>query len=498
MAKVSRDGGSSQRGVTRQNETLTLAGTDVRLAGSDSDLIVDGVINAPAIRINGRDLVAPARLETLEHQPGINRWRQKLAVSRSGGSGALSAIILVVGDSRVRSSASKYRLAWIDRLRTRFLGAAPGSYGFLPASEGGFSGVTDGDWPGGDNPWTYAGGVSGSVANGLGFHAATIPSGGGSATITYFGDKVTVFYVKTPGGPTAATVTLDGTSVGPLNARATQAPGQNVQYDGGAYGFHTLVVTPNDGPLVIEGVQWFDGDSPFFVVGSVQMFEAAHAGFGAKDWNTANNDWSAMLTGADGFFGMGLTILDVNDIAAGRTPTQFRDDLLAIVNRVDARLGTTSLSWLFCCLPTSVDTTAHVAAMRDAAKLVGLSRASVFDMAALRPGRAWGTDLSSDGSHGNDAAHIWAPTSSAKSSTPHPRPTTRSPPNASRSMRQPPPTVASHGPPRSPRSPAPPSRTTRPPPPRSANAATGSGSTPAPTRLCCPPSTRPAAASSKS
>lgn len=382
------------------------------------------------LTVDGVAVYAPSRVEQLAHVPGVARWREHLALSRSGGAGALSAIILVVGDSRVRSSPTLYRNSWPDRLIRRFLGANPGSLGVLPAS-GNLAGVTDGDWPGGDNPWTFTGSVVGNINYGLGFHAITIPAAS-TATVTYFGDKFTLFYVRTADGPQAATISLDGTALATLNARGTVLPGQQAQRGThGDYGFHTVVVTPNDGPLVLEGIQWFDGDAPFFVSGSVQLFDASHAGFGAANWAGANNDWSAMLAGADGFFGMGLTMLDVNDIANGRTPAQFRDDLITIVRRVDARLGTSTLSWLFCDLPTTINanghttTLAYVAAMREACKAVGVDRAAVLDMGALRPGRTWGSILSGDTSHPNDSGHIWV--ADALGSVLDPTPATGSP-----------------------------------------------------------------------
>jgi hypothetical protein len=389
------------------------------------DLAVTGELT-----VDGVSVSAPPRIEQQAHTAGVARWREHLALSRSGGAGALSSIILVVGDSRVRSSAALYRNSWPDRLIRRFLGATPGSLGVLPAS-GNLGGVTDADWPGGDNPWTFTGAVVGNVNYGLGFHAITIPAAA-TATITYFGDKFTLFYVRTADGPTAATITLDGTALATLNARGAALAGQQAQRGThGDYGHHTVVVTPNDGPLVLEGVQWFDGDAPFFVSGSVQLFDASHAGFGAANWAGANNDWSAMLEGADGFFGMGLTMLGVNDIAAGRTPAQFRDDLVTLVRRVDTRLGTSTLSWLFTDLPTTInahgytDTLPFVQAMREAAEMVGVGRASVFDMGALRPGRTWGSILSGDTSHPNDSGHIWI--AEALGQVLDPTPTTVSP-----------------------------------------------------------------------
>jgi hypothetical protein len=361
----------------------------------------------------GRSTRRLGELEGLAHHPGVARWRQNLALSRSGGAGALSAIILVIGDSRVRAASTLFRNAWPDRLLRRFLGATPGGYGLLPAS-GSLAQVTDGGWPSGDNPWTFTGGVTGNIGYGLGFHGANIPTAG-SATFTYFGDKATLFYVRTVDGPTAATISIDGVALATLNARGTLLPGQQVQRGThGDYGFHTLTITPNDGPLILEGAQWFDADAPFFVSGSVQLFDGSHSGFQAAQWAGANNDWSAMLTGADAFFGMGLLVHDVNDIALGlRTPAQFRDDIVTIVQRVDARLGTQTLSWLFGDLPTTINANGYtntlpfVQAMRDAAEIVGTDRAAALDMGALRPERKWGAVLSGDGSHPNDSGNIW-------------------------------------------------------------------------------------------
>lgn len=346
----------------------------------------------------------PEGVEDLAHNPAVIRLRQKLAQARSGG---LATQIIVLGDSISEGfTASRFRNRWVDRLRRRFQGSTPGTLGLLPASAGVFSTVVDADWAGGDNPWTYTGAVTGNLNFGLGFHAANIPSGGGSATITYFGDKVAVVYTRTTTGPTACAVTLDGVAQAPINANGATLPSEDIQFGThGNYGFHTLVITPNDGTLVLEGVSWYDGDAPFFITGSVILADGTHAGFAASNWAGANNDWSASLAGSDAFSGGVIIALGVNDFTLGRTTQQFEDDLVTIASRIDARLGVTDMSYLMVMVPGSQ--VPYVDAAWRAAGRIGLARAAVYDLGQLRPGRTFGPDLEDDGAHPNDAGQIW-------------------------------------------------------------------------------------------
>ncbi len=346
----------------------------------------------------------PEGVEDLAHNPAVIRLRQKLAQARSGG---LSAQLVVLGDSISEGfTVTHYRNRWIDRLRRRFQGATPGGLGFLPASSNVFSSVADADWAGGDNPWAFAGAVTGNSDYGIGFHSANIPSGGGSATISYFGDRVTAVYARTTTGPTACAVTLDGVAQAAINANGATLASQTAQYGThGNYGFHTLVFTPNDGTLVLEGVSWFDGDAPFFYTGSVILQDGTHAGWSASNFAGVNNNWSALLAGSDVFFGGVVIALGVNDALLGRTTQQFEDDLVTIASRIDARVGVSDMSYLMVMVPGSQ--LPYVDAAWRAAGRIGLARAAVYDLGQLRPGRVFGPDLEDDGSHPNDAGQIW-------------------------------------------------------------------------------------------
>jgi lysophospholipase L1-like esterase len=392
----------------------------INVVGTAAGVSVNGDVTARRLRPAGRGgLLGTEDLQTVG---ALSRWRRRLAVARTGG---LSTQIMFIGDSTAEGfTTTRYRNRWIDRLGRRFRGTSFGSMGFLPASASTFSSVLDADWPGGDNPWTFSGSPTPAGSYGLGFHAISVPSGT-TASFTYFGDKVTFSYVRTTDGPTAATMTIDGTSVGStLNARGTVSPGLSSGPHGtsGAYGFHTFVITPNDGPLVLEGGQWFDGDAPFFFTGAVLMLDATHAGFSASHW-AGSTDWSAMLNNSDAFTALSVIALGINDQAAARTVAQFQADLETIVATIDSRIGNTDVGCLFVAMPGV--TVAFTDAMRAAADRIGPERAGVFDLAALRPDRRFGSDLSTDGSHPNDAGHAWI--AEALGGVLDPTPTTLSP-----------------------------------------------------------------------
>lgn len=401
MPKIGRHTGPSLPDGTRPRAVDSRPGVDLELLGGDltvDDVVVGGRARAVLGGVLG--------VEDLTHVPAVARWRQKLAKARSGG---VSVQIIVLADSMGRFTTTRYRNAWIDRLRRRFQGSTPGSLGLLPATENVFAVTGDANWPGGDDPWTYTGAVTGNVTYGTSRHAVNVPSGGGAAQFTYFGDKCVVFFVRNSTGPTACAVTLDGVAQTAIDAtEPTEAASQQAGFGThGNYGFHTLVLTPNNGTLILEGVEWFDGDAPFFTTGSVILLDGSHAGFSAFDFAASdNNNWSAAIAGAEAFCGMSVIALGANDISNGRTTQQFEDDLVTICQRIDARLAVPDMCHLFVVMP-GITRTAFVDAARRAARRVGLGRAAVYDAAALRADRRWGGDLSDDGVHPNDSGHTW-------------------------------------------------------------------------------------------
>ena len=120
MPKVSKDGGSSQTGVTRRTDTVTLPGTDVHLTGADSDLTIDGGLAvAGDLSVAGVSLSAPLATSTpvirdtympmLRGGPDAGRWtRYLIGVDSDAPDSALSfehgkAVIRVVGGDGLTS-----------------------------------------------------------------------------------------------------------------------------------------------------------------------------------------------------------------------------------------------------------------------------------------------------------------------------------------------------------------------------------------------------------
>lgn len=354
---------------------------------------------------SGMFLMAPQQLAP---------WYNRLASARLGATNP-SAGILIIGDSISEGyTASVLRNRWLDRVRRRLQGSTPGSTGFLPPAANLFSGLLDADWPGGDTPWSFTGAVSGNSSFGIGLHSANVPAAG-TATVSFMGDGIILIYTRTTGGPTACAWSVDGVAQTPFNARGADAEGQVVS-TGLTYGHHTLVVTPNDGPLVLEGIFPLDGDFNAFLgaVNSVSLYDGTHAGLSTPFWTGAPTAWTPLVNVVHVQFGLLIIALSVND-QGSLTADQYFANLLTLVSQFDANVTTQPTSVMFVLMPGTTSLT-HVQAASRAAATVNAAaspgsypfgRALVVDLASQRPGRVFGAELSTDGVHPSDPGQVW-------------------------------------------------------------------------------------------
>lgn len=372
------------------------------------DLLID---QPPGVVVT---VAAPASvLGSVASHPALARWRQRLARSRAAGN---ASSILFIGDSITEGigiSSGNYRNRFIERLRRRFAGQlVPGSM-FLPVSNNIFDVIGDGAWPGGDDPWTFTGNVTGDLSRGVSWHAATVPTTG-TAAMPWFGAFAFIIHSKIVSGASAAVVTIDGVASTALDGEADPDEANGVTYLASAdgYGHHTVVIDPNDGPLVLEGFFPLDAGEFFFVpINTTLIYDGGHSGYQASVWGGAgvgifpgNDQWTNSPIASDSLLGLIVVLLGVND-QGSVSPGQFEDNLVGIVNRYDARAGHSDMGFLFVAVPGVPSTLAN--AMAAAAVRVGANRAVSLDLAALRPNRTFGTDLSGDGTHPNDAGNVW-------------------------------------------------------------------------------------------
>jgi lysophospholipase L1-like esterase len=127
--------------------------------------------------------------------------------------------------------------------------------------------------------WAFTGTTTNNSAEGLGYYN-TVLSSAATATLTFTGTGVRVFYSALAGASTA-TVTIDGGAVASINA-ATGAPnyGAYVDYTGLSAGPHTLVITNGTGSLSLQGAYYFHGDE----TSGVRMWNGGHSGFGVGNF----------------------------------------------------------------------------------------------------------------------------------------------------------------------------------------------------------------------
>lgn len=338
--------------------------------------------------------------------PELNDWYTSFLTALAGGQ---TAQALWIGDSMLEGfTADEYRLRAIDQVRRRVQGSTPLSVGFLPAGANLGSTLTDVTWPGGDSPWTVTGSPTADLARGFGLHAVSIPVGAALQT-SFFGTGLALYFTGTAAGATAAAIRVDGTVVGTLDARDSPAvPGKVGAATNLTYGHHTVRFEPNDGPLVLEGVTLGDTDASLFgFLQSVVFLDGTHAGLSTPFWSdpgATGNDWSAGLQPVAAQVRLLVVGLGRNDQQqGGLAPATFRDNLVTIMQRVEARVSH-DVATLLVVLPGVTDE-AYVVAAHEAAALVGADHVVVLDVAGSFPGRVWPADLTDDDVHPNQAGH---------------------------------------------------------------------------------------------
>lgn len=341
-------------------------------------------------------------------QPLAN-YRAGAARARAAGNATVTAWL---GDSFTESfSPTKRGLRWMNRLAHRLNARREATVQYVPAATSTGSTTAAGTWPGGQAPWTYTGSVAGSVVYGADLHAVTMATSA-TATIVYFGDSINIYFTRTPGGPAAAAVTLDGAAQTAINAQGSELPGSVATFGTvGDYGVHTLVITATAAPLVLEGALIHDGTRFGFGVpfDAIYTLCYGHAGFSTQQY-VDNTNWVKSFANQAATASLIGISFGPNDALANRSGNAFRDNLLTIVDMIDDQIralgSTPAAGILFYMMPTAP--TSYLDAAATAAATLGQNRAAVIDLAALLPdaGNGWGIFDAGNG-HPNDAGQLW-------------------------------------------------------------------------------------------
>lgn len=233
--------------------------------------------------------------------------------------------IVFIGDSITEGARTEsvFGARWTDRLmaalRARFQpSGVTGGY-YIPASPS-YTLVLP-------SVWSFSGTNTPQGTDGLGYYSNILGSAA-TATLTFTGTSIKVFYSALAGASTA-TVTIDGSAVASING-ATGAPnyGASVTYGGLAAGSHTIVITNGTGNLTLQGAYYFNGDE----TKGLRMWNGGHAGIGSDSF--------PKFIPASIAPDLAVIALGVNDYRlAANDPTHTNTNITALIKRLQAEVS---------------------------------------------------------------------------------------------------------------------------------------------------------------
>jgi len=373
----------------------------------------------PVYTLGLPELLQQAAMEGLA-AGALSRYRTDAARARTDHPTDLEArsatVVIGPGDSLTEAFApTKREFMWTRYLARRLNRQRMGGTQYIPAATGTFSDTVAGSWPGGQAPWVYSVAPAADVTHGGDLHAVTMVSGS-TATITFVGESINVVYTRTPGGPAAAAVTLDGAAQTAIAANGTELPGRIQTYLADGYGFHTLVITSTSGTLLLEGAVVTDNE--IFSLGVpgriVRTMAFGHAGFQTNDYIIRPN-WSTSLlnvvanqpTGT--YPSLFIIGLGANDQVGAVDPGVYANNLLSIITTIDLGLDalgiTTDPGFLLLAFPTQSD--AYVDQMWSVRNRYNPDRVAVLDLRRFMARKGVDWDIFLNASHMNDAGQQW-------------------------------------------------------------------------------------------
>lgn len=361
----------------------------------------------------------------IENHPVFRRindkYSQSLAAANHGVNSQANLTIHVVGDSIAEGfGVSKYGKRMTALLRYMLAGKR-GNYSYYqPSSASTFSTVNAADWPGAQNPWITSN-CSGTLY-GFGMHGMRIAPGG-HAELNFIGSYVNIYYTKTASSSATipTVVTIDGSQVTTINAHHSSTSSGFIQpafvggdANGAGFGAHTLrIACPSGGgEFQLEGVMVGDGSSlgsGLPAQGTITLLESTHAGFATTHFVDPVSTWDAAWgSGVD----VAIILLGANDqaLATANTPTDFKNRLLTLLQRLDTKAGHTKTMYILTLFDANGMTQQWRDALMAAAKEFDANRAVGVPMYYFThdwQGLLTGNQANdTDPAHGNDIGHM--------------------------------------------------------------------------------------------
>lgn len=203
----------------------------------------------------GRDTHSPLAAQTsilpgdyADRSPLYRTFHAALANRNTG-----PVDIVAIGDSVIAGAqASTLNKRWLSLLRDQLRAS------YQPAGVTGGDGYLQIDTTY-NSPWTLVSTTTPATPSGLGQGAKNFPAAA-TASMTFTGTAIDVFYMKQSGGGTFSVVIDGGAATNIVTSNASEVNGVAQRFGSLAAASHTLVITGVSGTSQVEGVMVYNGD----------------------------------------------------------------------------------------------------------------------------------------------------------------------------------------------------------------------------------------------
>ncbi|QDH93368.1 minor tail protein [Gordonia phage Sekhmet] len=239
---------------------------------------------------------------------------------------AAAVDVVAVGDSvTTGAQASVASKRWLGLLQTKLRGL------YQPAGVAGGIGYVQMNSTY-NSPWTLSNTTVPTTPSGLGQGALEFPSGA-TASATFTGTAVDVFYRKVSGGGSFS-ISIDGATTGPgfvtvNTANASEVAGSKQRIGSLTPGSHTITIANVSGTSQVEGVMFYNGDESL----GIRTWDAGRSGIPSGGYVSNTRYLGAITTIQPQLV---TVFLGINNYRNQQPPAALATDIISMIRSIRA------------------------------------------------------------------------------------------------------------------------------------------------------------------